>query len=157
MKMAKASERDMEMAKDLCTALESLERGFMPPDARAPDDEDNEDFDSEDSEHCYRALQEVLRLVRRGSIGRVVWGMATLLHPANKVVDQGADTLEDHPDVAQAKADSARLRWLTEDHDDADTRARCRELLSRMGVMSYSAATAAIDDAMRECAAVGAA
>jgi hypothetical protein len=48
-------------------------------------------------------------------------------------------------------ADSVRLRWLTEDHADPATRARCRELLKGMPVMSYSAATADIDAAMREC------
>jgi len=112
MNMAKASEADMEMAMSLCTALESLERGLMPPDARAPDEEDAEDFDSEDAEHCYRALNDVLRIVRRGSIGRVVWGMAVLLDPANKVVNPDSHTLEEHPDVEDAKKDAARLDWL---------------------------------------------
>lgn len=115
MKMAKASERDMEMAKSLCTALESLERGLMPVCAQAAEDEDPEDFDSADDEQCGRALRHVLAVLRDGSIGRVVWGMEVLLDPANKVVDPSADTLEDHPDVAQAKADRERCRaWIEE-------------------------------------------
>ncbi len=44
--------------------------------------------------------------------------------------------------------DGERFRWLTEDHADAETRAKCRELLGRMGVMSYSSACADIDAAM---------
>lgn len=114
MKMAKASTADMEMAMKLCTALEWLERGDMPPDARAPDEEDNDDFDSEDAEHCYRALKEVLGIVRSGSIARVVWGMYVLLDPANKVVDPDADTLEDHPDTVAAMKDAERMDWLAD-------------------------------------------
>jgi hypothetical protein len=44
--------------------------------------------------------------------------------------------------------DAIRFRWLTEDHADPDTRAKCRELLGRMGVMSYSSACTDIDSAM---------
>lgn len=112
MKMAKASERDMKMAMRLCTVLESLERGYMPPDARLPDGADNEDFYSENAEDCYRAMKEVLGIVRSGSIGRVIWGMAVLLDPANKVVDPDADTLEDHPDTVAANKDAKRYHWL---------------------------------------------
>lgn len=43
--------------------------------------------------------------------------------------------------------DAARFRWLTEDHADRGTRARCREILESMPVRSYSAVIAAIDAA----------
>lgn len=46
--------------------------------------------------------------------------------------------------------DAMRFRWLTEDHADPETRAKCRELLRRMAVMSYSAACADIDSAMAQ-------
>lgn len=46
---------------------------------------------------------------------------------------------------ADTKKDAARLRWLLEDHDNSDMRERCRELLERLPLMSYSAATTAID------------
>lgn len=45
----------------------------------------------------------------------------------------------------EAEADAERYRWLTEDHDSKEMRNRCLEILSRMPVMSYSAACAAID------------
>lgn len=48
------------------------------------------------------------------------------------------------------EADAMRFRWLTEDHADPETRAKCRELLSRMAVMSYSAACTDIDSAMAQ-------
>lgn len=44
--------------------------------------------------------------------------------------------------------DAARYRWLTTDHDDPETRRKCRDLLDRMAVISYSAASRDIDAAM---------
>ena len=52
-------------------------------------------------------------------------------------------------DAATAR-DAARYRWLTDDHADPATREKCRELLYRMPVMSYAAASHAIDLAMQE-------
>lgn len=49
-----------------------------------------------------------------------------------------------------AQNDAMRFRWLTEDHADPQTRAKCRDLLSRMGVMTYSAACRDIDSAMAQ-------
>jgi lipopolysaccharide biosynthesis protein len=49
-----------------------------------------------------------------------------------------------------AQNDAMRFRWLTEDHADPETRAKCRDLLSRMGVMTYSAACRDIDSAMAQ-------
>lgn len=154
MKMAKASEADLEMAMDLANMLEALGHRHCPsmPTVIARNDGE-EDFDRDDDDQCGRALRVLLETADRGSLFRVVWGAAVMLDPRNKLIDPDADTIEHHPD----RTDSARLRWLTEDHADPDTRARCRELLGRMQMMSYSAATADIDAAMRECVAVGAA
>lgn len=52
--------------------------------------------------------------------------------------------------LAEAERDAARYRWLTEDHADKATRERRDELLRRMPVMSYSAASRDIDIAMRD-------
>ena len=49
--------------------------------------------------------------------------------------------------------DAARYRWLTDDHADPATREKCRELLYRMPVMSYAAASHAIDVEMISCRA----
>ena len=45
--------------------------------------------------------------------------------------------------------DGERYRFITEDHADSSVRAKIRELLNRLPVMSYAAASAAIDAAMR--------
>ena len=54
------------------------------------------------------------------------------------------------PVTAQAvpDADGARFRWLCEDHSDRETRERCRSLIDRLPVMSYSDAVMSIDAAM---------
>lgn len=50
--------------------------------------------------------------------------------------------------VEAAEKDAARYRWLTQDHDDPWVRQLCRELIERMGTMSYSATSMAIDAAL---------
>lgn len=47
--------------------------------------------------------------------------------------------------IAQLQADADRFKWLCEDHDDANVRKKRNELLERMAVMSYSAASRDID------------
>jgi hypothetical protein len=51
-------------------------------------------------------------------------------------------------EVGKLEEDAARYRWLTEDHADPTTRGICREILRRLPLMSYSAASMAIDSAM---------
>ena len=56
--------------------------------------------------------------------------------------------LQAERELAEAREDAQRYRWLTEDHADASTRERCRELLARMPIMSYSSASTDIDAAI---------
>lgn len=60
-----------------------------------------------------------------------------------QVVDVGVIAMS-HP----AQKDAARYRWLTEDHVDVGSREKCREILRRLPVMSYAAASCDIDIAM---------
>lgn len=148
MKMAKASEADLNMAMELVSALDVLGQRWVPcmPEAleKLGDDDESERFDRHDDEQCGRAMRHLLELTDRASLGRVIFGAVMMLDPRNELVDPSADIIEHHPD----RKDCARLRWLTEDHADPDTRTRCHELLGRMPMMSYSAATADIDAAM---------
>ncbi len=99
MKMAKASEADLDMAMKLCSALDSLERRYMPSD-------DSEDeivwFDNCDADDCINAMNILLDILENGSLMRVVWGLAVLLDPANKIVDPDSDVLEVHPSLVAA-------------------------------------------------------
>ena len=115
MKMAKASKADMDMALELCSALEALDRRFSPPGTEG--DNDPEDLDLNDDAHCGQVLRHLHQLLQWGSIGRVIWGMYVLLDPANKLVDPNASTLEAHPDAEAAEKDAERYRLLRMDHE----------------------------------------
>lgn len=108
MKMAKASEADLQMAMELCGAIDLLGHRFFPcmPEAieELTGDGDSERLDCHDDTQCGRALRHILDLAGRGSLMRVIWGMAVLLDPKNKIVDPASDTLEHHPDTVAAIA-----------------------------------------------------
>jgi len=154
MKMAKASKEDLIMAMDLCGAIDALTNNWPTmPEALSTCDDDAmgaEHFDRDDDKQCGKVLRHLLEIAERGSLLRVVFGAAVMLDPRNKLVDPEADTIEHHPD----RKDSTRFRWLTEDHADPETRARCREILERLPLMGYGAAVQLIDDAMAAPAAV---
>jgi hypothetical protein len=102
MKIAKASEADLNMAMDLAGALECLSHRWVPSFPQGCGDTDpdaDDDFDVDDDQHCGRALRHLLDIAKRGSMGRVVWGMVTLVDPSNKIIDPAADVLEVHPDL----------------------------------------------------------
>lgn len=71
-------------------------------------------------------------------------------NPDAKQLPEHGMALFARPVPAQAvpDADSARFRWLCEDHDDRETREQCRSLIDRLPVMSYSDAVMSIDAAM---------
>ena len=116
MKMARASEADLEMAMELCGALDAL-TGWCPSFPTAgngsADERDSEPFDRDDPEHCVRALGYVLDLADRASLMRVVWGCAVMLDPRNRCVDPNSDTIELHP-AAKAGFASKQPRPLSE-------------------------------------------
>lgn len=103
MKMAKATEADLDAAMKLCSALESMARYRTMP---MPDDDPNEldKFDAGNGEDCKKALSIVLELSERASLFRVVFGMAVLLDPANEIVDPVESVLQLHPKLAHALA-----------------------------------------------------
>jgi hypothetical protein len=104
--MAKASERDLEAAMELCNALDALTGrwGATMPDkiAKPEGTSDTEYFDPCDSEQCIRVVAYLRELADRASLMRVVFGMTVLLDPRNKIVDPDADTLEHHPETVAA-------------------------------------------------------
>lgn len=106
MKMARASEKDLEAALTVSRIIEDLEKGYMPGN---DDTEDTEFFDRDDAEHCKRALGALLSASRQGSIFRVTFGMAVVLDPRNKLLDPAADTLELHPDHVRNAALAAQV------------------------------------------------
>lgn len=108
MKMAKASDADMEMALKLCSALEAVDRRYFPDGSEGSNDP--EDFDLDDDTHCGQVLRHLHQVLQGGSIGRVIWGMYILLSKENEFIDPNADTLELHPELVAAGKDAERYR-----------------------------------------------
>lgn len=98
-RMAKASERDMDAGYDLMNVLTDLDRGYYPalPDDRKPDDPTW--FDEDDHAHLQHLHRVLKTLIDRapGFMGRVMGGMSCFLNPKNAVIDPEADTIEFHP------------------------------------------------------------
>lgn len=111
MKMAKASEPDIQMALKLCGWLESIEAGQMPDDL--VDGEDTEWIDTDDTEQYQILICGIRRLLNQGSIFRVVFGMSVVCDPANKLLDPDASSIEHHPERQNAEA---ALLWVLYHH-----------------------------------------
>jgi hypothetical protein len=105
LKTARASEQDLEVAQQISSFIEALEKGYMPEAAGS----EAEFFDIDDPEQCQDVLRKLLEISAEGSIFRVTFGMLVVLDPANKILDPDAETLELHPQVAllQANAEMA--------------------------------------------------
>jgi len=105
MKMAKASEADLDMAMELCGAMEALTSHWptLPTSLFQPDDDEpDERFYCDDDRQCGTVLRHLLAIAERASLGRVIWGCAVMLDPRNKLVDPSAETIERHPHDALA-------------------------------------------------------
>jgi hypothetical protein len=117
MKMAKASQEDLDMGADLCAAFSTLTDRWCPampePVQRVREGWEIEHFDSDNDEQCGRALRHLLGIVERGSLFRVVMGMSVVLDPRNQCVDPAADVLEHHP-LTKAGRAAATARPLEE-------------------------------------------
>lgn len=109
MKMAKASQADLDAANNVARMVEELEKGYMPDDSDA---ETTEFFDPEDGEQCRRAIRAILDAAECGSMFRVTFGMAVVLDQRNKLLDPDADTLELHPDHVRNAEDAERWRYI---------------------------------------------
>lgn len=120
MKMAKASNQDLDMAMDLCGAIDALTNNWptMPESLSNHDDDamGAEHFDRDDDKQCGKVLRHLLEIAERGSLMRVVLGAAVMLDPRNKLVDPDADTIEHHPETLNAKQDTAALNWIERQH-----------------------------------------
>lgn len=98
MKMARASEQDMEVANEVAQFIEDLLKGYMPECISKADD-GYEYFMIEEPDDCQRALRKLLEIADRGSLFRVTFGMSVLLG-ADRLLDPNDDCLALHPQIA---------------------------------------------------------
>lgn len=99
MKMARASDEDIEAAFKVCRILDDLDKRYMPGD---DDSEELEFFDRDDADQCRKIVGMLLDATRYTSLFRVVFGMAVVLDPRNELLDPDADTIEMHPKIVAA-------------------------------------------------------
>lgn len=109
MKMGKASEADLAMAMDLVLALEEIERGHFPGAFEEEESEQVEWLNTDDCDQYERLVHGLQKLLNKGSISRVVWGMAVVCDPSNECIDPDADVIEHHPKRQQMEA---ALLWV---------------------------------------------
>jgi hypothetical protein len=98
MKMAKATERDIDAAGKALALLNTVSSGYYP--AREGEEDAPLMFDEDDPEHLRRLWDELKATLDAapGWQGRVIGGMCyVILYTKNQIVDPDADTLELHP------------------------------------------------------------
>lgn len=118
MKMAKASQADLDAALKVAQIIGELEKGFMP---MSDDGENNGRFYRNDPDQCLSALNSILDAAEYGSMFRVTFGMLVLLDPRNEVVDPDSDVLEMHPKIKAALENHEQTS--TAESIDADRKA----------------------------------
>lgn len=122
MKMAKATERDIDAAGNAMGTLLSISGGYYP--SREGEEDTPTFFDPDNHEHLrrfYDLMNETLDAAP-GWPGRVIGGMCyVVLYDKNEIVDPKADTLELHPKLAAAPELLAELRrareYISEHHN----------------------------------------
>ena len=113
MKMAKATAADLDMATTLVGVLDDIERGHFPLAFSDPDNEEVEWLDPFDRDQNARLHEGLRNLLRKGSIGRVIYGMAVVCDPANECIDPDDDYIEHHP---KRKNMESALLWTLYHH-----------------------------------------
>lgn len=105
MKMAKASEKDIDAAGDAMSVLNDISSGYYP--ARDGDEDAPTFFDPDEPEHLrkFYDLMHATLDAAPGWPGRVIGGMCyVILYDKNEIVDPASDVLELHPKLTAALA-----------------------------------------------------
>lgn len=131
-KMALASNEDMEVAYDLLGLADSIERDYYPSEDT---DEDAPTFlDIDDPEHLRRVYDRLKAIIDRrgtGALHRVVGGFSCFLNPDNELIDQTKDFVDFHPSIIAGREAVGRLAQIrasiaayhAKQHDDSGSHA----------------------------------
>lgn len=111
MKMAKASERDIDAAGNAMSILNDISGGYYPA-GEVGDEVEPSRFDPDNADHLrhFYDLMNATLDKSPGWPGRVIGGMCfVILFDENQIVDPSADTLEIHPRFAKVAAQRDEL------------------------------------------------
>ena len=111
MKMAKASQADIDMALDMISVFDDIERGYFPHRFSDQESESIEWLDTTNRQQYDRLISNLRGLLNRGSIGRVIMGMAVVCDPNNECIDPDADCIEHHPKRQQMESALLWTLW----------------------------------------------
>jgi len=110
MKMAKASEKDIDAAGDAMSVLNDISSGYYPK--RDGDDCEDLHFDPDEPAHLRKFFNLMADTLDKapGWPSRVIGGMCyVILFDKNKIVDPDADVLELHPRFSQVQQERDEL------------------------------------------------
>jgi hypothetical protein len=115
MRIAKATEQDLELAMLVMGMIDDIQRGDYPRRADGTYNERGPDkFDADRADDCKEFVARLLAAVTPraagGALIRVVGGMHTVLH--NEVFDPASDVLTWHPDLLPAIEERQRRRAI---------------------------------------------
>lgn len=103
MRMARATEKDMEVGYELMALLDDMDRGYYP--ARPGDKSEGgpTHFDSDNHEHLEYLFQRIYEIAdKSGSFGRIMGGMSVFLNPKNDIVDFNDHCIALSPSLKEA-------------------------------------------------------
>lgn len=97
MRLAKASQEDIDNAMKFLSYLEAINAGIFPLNKEDSEDDENEDFDLDDKEHLFRFYETCMDFLnnRPSGLMRVVWGFAVAAD--NNMFDPNKDYLDFNP------------------------------------------------------------
>lgn len=103
MRMARATEKDMEVGYELMALLDDMDRGYYP--ARPGDKSEGgpTHFDSDNHEHLEYLFQRIYEIAdKSGSFCRIMGGMSVFLNPKNDIVDFNDHCIALSPSLKEA-------------------------------------------------------
>lgn len=110
MKMALASEEDLNAAYDLLVVLDCVDRDYYPADdcdEDAPTHLDTDDI--EHLRHFYRKLKAIVDRRGSGALHRVIGGFSTVRYEKNQILDLTQDVVALHPRLTAALSAPVRF------------------------------------------------
>jgi hypothetical protein len=118
MKMAKATQADLDAAMKLHQLLNAIDGGNFPPDG---DNEEWPEFDEDKRDHLQSFLERALACFNNPPSGlmRVLMAASCALDPANKMYDPDKDYLDFHPRIALAEQQRDDLLLFAKEFRDA--------------------------------------
>jgi hypothetical protein len=105
MKMAKATEKDIDAAGDCMGVLEDIAKGYYPSREGDEDPDPPHHFDEDDINHLRKFYRMVMNTLDAspGWPGRVIGGMCyVIMWDKNTIVDPDSKVLELHPHIRAA-------------------------------------------------------